>query len=223
MHRDGRSRRAIAAAVVLSTLTAACAGRPSTCEVRDDVDEGFRSLFDGTRGSLEAWVQAGPGGFTLTDECALRSHGGLGLYYVDEELRAPFTLQLEFQKGERDNSGIFVGFPDPSGDPWVAVEDGHEIQLGPDDDPGGGTGAVYGERPADRALVAAVERPPGEWNHLEIEAGPQHLVVRLNGVRVNAHLARRPNERQLSGHVGLQNHGETDTVLFRRIQIRGGA
>src|SRR3954462_4490271 len=99
------------------------------CDVPHHPVPGYQMAFDGTRKSLRAWRQAGPGGFTLTHACTLRSHGGLGLLWWKPRLRRPYTVRATWRLRGDFNSGVFVGFP-ASNDPQTAITRGYE---GPND------------------------------------------------------------------------------------------
>src|SRR3712207_7831141 len=60
----------------------------------------------------------------------------------------PYTtlFRSDWKMEGDDNSGVFVGFPDPGTDPWVAVNRGYEIQIDATDDPDSTTGAIYNFR-----------------------------------------------------------------------------
>jgi hypothetical protein len=164
-------------------------------------------LFDGT--STAGWKQAGPGSFELVDG-ALVTKGGMGLFWHERAFK-DFVLTLEYQVGKPgDNSGVFVRFPNPGNDPWVAVHKGHEIQIC-DTEKGKQTGAIYNFK--NSAKLAS--KPPGEWNRYEIRVVGQQYTVTLNGERVNEYTASRADR----GHIGLQNHDGGAVVRFRNIQV----
>lgn len=176
-------------------------------------------LFDGTAASLENWNQAGPGSFELGDDCTIKSVGGMGLLWYDEQFGA-YSLKLDWKMAGDDNSGVFVGFPDPGDDPWVAVNEGYEIQIDPTDDPDKTTGAIYGFQSADLEARDAALNPPGEWNSYEIVVRDQTIQVYLNDTLINDFVSTDPNRDLTQGFVGLQNHGDEDEVWFRNVQIR---
>jgi 3-keto-disaccharide hydrolase len=177
-------------------------------------DEGFLPLFDGT--SVQGWRMCGPGGFILdSGEGIIRSQGGMGLFWYTPRMFRDFVLRLQWQEWRRqDNSGVFIRFPDPRDDPWIAVREGYEIQIYDDwDDPLYVTGAVYELAPARR--VASL--PPGEWNQFEITAiGPQ-ISVSLNDELI---VDRYKGERRLEGFIGVQNHDDESRIAFRAIGIK---
>ncbi|MFC5902971.1 ThuA domain-containing protein [Streptomyces zhihengii] len=179
-------------------------------------ENGYEPLFEsGTAG----WRQAGPGSFSLADS-TLTSQGGLGLlWYAGRELTGDWSLKLDWRAEGDDNSGVFVGFP-ASDDPWSAVNNGYEIQIDATDSPDRTTGAVYGFRSADTAARDAALNPPGEWNTYEIRVTGERLEVFLNGTRVNDFTNTDPARSLRQGHIGLQNHGDGDTVSFRDVRLR---
>src|SRR5215208_870116 len=97
------------------------------------------ALFNGK--DLTGWKHAGPGSFEVRDGTLVTS-GGMGLLWHEKEFD-DFTLRLEFKvKEAKNNSGIFVRFPDPGNDPWVAIKEGYEIQIC-DTEKGNETGSIY--------------------------------------------------------------------------------
>lgn len=115
---------------------------------------------------------------------------------------------------------MFVGFPDPGDDPWVAVNEGYEIQIDATDAPEKTTGAIYGFQSADLQARDAALNPPGEWNSYEIVVVGQRIKVYLNGTLINDFVNRDPARDLTRGYVGIQNHGASDEVYFRDIQLR---
>ena len=196
--------------------TAACEGTPRVAP-----DPGYRMLFDGTRASFARWAHAGPGRFELQADCTLKTAGGLGLlWYDDEPFDSPLTLKVEWMIPGDANSGVFVGFPAVGNDPFVAVNQGYEIQIDPTD-PASSTGAIYSFQPADRARRDQALRPAGEWNTYEITVDAPRIVVRLNGVVVNRFVSTSAARQSLGrGFVGLQNHSDADRVSFRSVQVK---
>ncbi len=172
-------------------------------------------LLDGS--GLDGWAQAGPGRFRIEAGGAVQSEGGLGLLWYTGRTFADFVLDLDWRvTAGTDNSGVFVRFPDPGDDPWVAVRRGYEIQI--NDNPAGDpqkTGAVYGlQQP-----LASASRAVGEWNHYTIRAVGAEYTVWLNGVRVNRFVGTDP-ARGHTGHIGLQNHDPGSAVQFRDVRVR---
>jgi hypothetical protein len=54
----------------------------------------------------------------------------MGLFWYTRRMYRDFVLRVEWQERRRtDNSGVFIRFPDPGQDPWIAVRDGYEVQI----------------------------------------------------------------------------------------------
>ncbi|MDC0766542.1 ThuA domain-containing protein [Streptomyces sp. HD] len=182
-------------------------------------ENGYRRLFDGTRASLDAWRQAGPGSFTLSDDGTLTTTGGMGMLWYAGSGFGSYSLKLDWRMAGDDNSGVFVGFP-PSDDPWSAVNNGYEIQIDATDAADRTTGAVYGFKSADLKKRDRVLNPPGQWNTYEIRVEGERLRVYLNGVKINDFTNTDPARSLTDGHLGIQNHGADDEVSFRDIRIK---
>jgi len=192
--------------------------RPATPCPATGVEEGYKPLFNGTEASLGKWRQAGPGGFVYAG-CELLSYGGLGLFWYDREFGS-YSLKVDWKVAGDDNSGVFVGFPDPGDDPWLAVTQGEEVQIDMTDDPDSTTGAIYNEQAPDQEKRDAALNPPGEWNTFEIVVADDTITVFLNGVKINEWVDDDPNVDLTQGYVGIQNHGGGDDVSFRNIRIK---
>jgi hypothetical protein len=169
-------------------------------------------LFDG--GTLDGWSQAGPGGFQVVDG-VMQSQGGMGLLWYAERMFGDFVLDLDWRvTAAADNSGVFVRFPDPGGDPRVAIDNGYEVQI--NENPGGDpqkTGTIYGFQPPK----ASASNPVGEWNRYEVQVVGNQYTVWLNDVEINRFTSTDP-KRALNGYVGLQNHDRNSAVQFRDIR-----
>jgi hypothetical protein len=171
-------------------------------------------LFDGA--TLNGWVQAGAGSFVV-DGGALRSQGGFGLLWFANAQFRDFELSVEWRLTQAgDNSGVFVRFPDPNGDPMNAVREGYEVQIddlgAPDGAPVHRTGAIYDAI----APASSPANPPGQWNNYLIRVVGQLYSVQLNGQPV---VTNFQGNRSTRGFVGLQNHLPKDTVFFRNIVV----
>ena len=104
---------------------------------------------------------------------------------------------------------MFVRFPDPGDDPWVAVHEGYEIQI---------------HDTADEPIhqtVASTRSPrlrrwrrtlPDRGTTPRIECIGQTYRVVLNGLAVTQFTGGRGT----AGHVGLQYHDPNSVVRFRR-------
>ncbi|APY90644.1 DUF1080 domain-containing protein [Streptomyces alfalfae] len=183
-------------------------------------EKGYTPIFDGTAASLDGWKQAGPGSFALKeDDGTLSTVGGMGMLWYDRRELGSYSLKLDWRMAGDDNSGIFVGFPS-SDDPWSAVDNGYEIQIDATDVPEKTTGSVYGFRSADLKKRDKALNPPGEWNTYEIRVEGERLRVYLNGVKINDFTNTDPARSLRQGHIGIQNHGDSDEVSFRDIRVK---
>ncbi|GAA2335671.1 discoidin domain-containing protein [Dactylosporangium salmoneum] len=182
------------------------------------VEDGYTALFDGTQASLSKWRQAGPGGFTLGGDGTLSSFGGMGLLWYPLSTFANYSLRVDWMMPGDDNGGVFIGFPDPNGDPWAPVSAGHEIQIDASDaDPTRTTGSVYSFQAPDAALRAANLNPPGSWNTYDVQVHGQHVEVSLNGVKINDYMSTR---NIANGYIGVQNDGDAAHIFYRNIRIK---
>lgn len=178
-------------------------------------EDGFLPLLEGPAASQ--WAQAGPGGFTLKEGVAT-GHGGMGLWWFQGRTFANFILRGEWrQAGPRSDSGVFFRFPNPGNDPWIAVKQGHEMEIGEarPDRASEGTGSFY---PFHGPATLAPLKPVGEWNAYELLCIGPNYALRINGRLV--HTWTDNQSRPLSGHVGLQNYDYPDAVQHRRLRIK---
>jgi Domain of Unknown Function (DUF1080) len=198
-----------------------------------------KALFNGK--DLTGWSHVGNGSVVVEDGL-LKTVGGMGLLYYTGERFGDCVIRVVYRTTTvDDNSGIFVRIPAPPADPWQAVHSGYEIQI-LENFPANyvlsehqkqfgtswhTTGAIYSMSPA----LARPQKPVGEWNTMEIELRGPRTLVRLNGILVNDFVegsnvpprehsyepvrGRRPD----AGYIGIQNHHEPLTVLFREITV----
>ena len=173
----------------------------------------------------------------------MKTEGGMGLLWYTREKLGNCTLRLVFRTTTSDdNSGVFIRIPRPVETPWQAVHWGYEVQIlggWPKDyvlsehqkEKGTDwhtTGAIYSISPA----LEDSQKPPGEWNTMEIALDGDRTVVHLNGVKVNDYLEGdgkipiRAHEfepirgyRPREGYIGIQNHHEPQTVHYREISV----
>jgi hypothetical protein len=182
-----------------------------------NIDDNFVKLFDGT---LNGWKIVGEGKFHIVlenEEALLQTEGGMGLLWYYKKKFKDFILKLEWKVSRKeDNSGVFVRFDDPQGDPWSAVKMGYEIQIDdlgqPDGNPVHMTGAIYTFRGPFKMVSKF-----GQWNSLEIQAIGQKYNVIVNGEKVVDDFI---GNRLTEGYVGLQNHDDNSKVFFRNIMIK---
>ncbi|MER7890097.1 ThuA domain-containing protein [Micromonospora sp. NPDC094482] len=191
------------------------AGGAASADCRPE--PGYTPIFDGTQASLAQWRQAGPGGFTLADG-TLTSYGGMGLLWYPVRTFGNYSLKVDWMMPGDDNGGVFIGFPDPQGDPWAPVDAGHEIQIDATDaDPARTTGSVYSFQAPNQAARAAALNPPGSWNTYEIGVHGQRVEIWLNGVKINDYVSSRAIA---NGYIGLQNDGAGLDINYRNVRIK---
>jgi len=175
---------------------------------------GFERLFSGE--ALKQWRQGGPGRFIVTNDVAT-GEGGMGLWWYSGRQYTIFVLRGEFiQVQEIADSGVFVRFPDPKNDPWNAVNQGHEMEIGDPapKDPTWRTGSIY----PFQASTKANTKPPGQWNEYEIICADQKYSVSINGELVTRWTD--PKQRTRAGFIGLQNYDDGKTVRHRNLRIK---
>ena len=91
-------------------------------------ETGFVDLFSAE--ALKNWRKCGPGKFTIPAGVAW-STGGMGLWWYAGRPFCDFVLRGEFmQEDPIADSGVFVRFPDPGQDPWIAVNQGQHQPAG---------------------------------------------------------------------------------------------
>ena len=185
-----------------------------------EIEEGYTGLFDGTLASFDQWRLAGPGSFGRQADCSLRTSGGLGLLWYQAQELGEYSLKLDWKLTKDDNGGVFVGFPNPGNDPWVAVNEGYEIQIDATDEADRTTGAIYTFQGADPEAVEEALNPVGEWNGYEIVVEGQNIKVLLNGVLVNDFTSTEPERDLAQGFIGLQNHGAGESVFYRNVRMK---
>jgi hypothetical protein len=216
-------------AAPLALLVRAAAGDP-------------RPLFNGR--DLTGWQHVGKGRVYVEDGL-LKTEGGMGLLWYTGEKLGNCTLRIVYRTTTLDdNSGIFIRIPEPPQDPWQAVHSGYEVQILENfpahyarsehqkakGDDWHTTGAIYSIAPAH----ARPQKPPGEWNTMEIVLDGPRTTVKLNGVVVSEYTEGAPvpprqhnyepirGPRPEMGYVGIQNHHQPQTVHFKEISVLAG-
>jgi hypothetical protein len=177
-------------------------------------EKGFAALL--TDDALKHWKQCGPGRFSVANGIAA-AEGGMGLWWYADRQFTNFVLRGEFvQEQDIADSGIFVRFPDPGNDPWVAVKHGHEMEIGDPnpEKPTWRTGSIYPFKASSKANT----KPVGQWNDFEMVCLAHDYSARINGQLVTTWTDTK--QRSLAGHVGLQNYNDGKTVRFRNLRIK---
>ncbi len=123
-------------------------------------------------------------------------------YLVSDGSYRNFVLSLDFKCSGDTNSGVFVRSPMENG--------GYEVQIWNRQPAGYNTGAIVGTAKTSRDF----DIRPDDWNHYEITADGDHLVVVLNGQRtLDVHDARFAE-----GNIRLQY--QLYPIAFRNIRLR---
>lgn len=188
-------------------LSAVSCSTPS----EEDAPNKVINLWTGEDSQLANWQMAGPGEF-VHDGNTVYPRGGMGLYWYNAQDFKDFELELEWQVTDvSNNSGVFVRFPNPGNDPWVAVNEGYEIQICDTLGPKHNTGSVYSFQTATHIPT----KPQGEWNKYLIRVVGQQYTISINGELVNSYTGDR-SER---GYIGMQNHDDGSPVRYRNIRV----
>ncbi|HEY3266160.1 MAG TPA: DUF1080 domain-containing protein [Armatimonadota bacterium] len=175
------------------------------------VERGFTRILNAK--NLDGWMQCGPGRLERLDDGSIISRGGMGMLWYAKEQYKDFILRLDFKcQNETSNSGVFVRFPDPGDDPWIAVNQGYEVQIDDKQDALHKTGGIYTFGPS----TFAPSKPYGEWNSYEIKVVGQHYSIKINGKST----CEFDGNRSTQGYVGVQNHSDRDQVAFRNIRVK---
>ena len=113
-----------------------------------------------------------------------------------------FVLSLEFKTTETANSGVFVRSPQEAG--------GYEVQIWKQQPAGYNTGSIVGTAKTARDYAFK----PNEWNHMQITADGDRLIVVLNGeTTLDTRDAKFPE-----GHIRLQY--QQFPIAFRNVKLR---
>ncbi len=163
----------------------------------------------------DQWKQAGPGNFSIENGIAT-SQGGMGLWWYAGKSYKNATFDIDFRLPDpKFNSGIFVRFPDPGNDPWVAVGKGYECQLSGIGKGNQDTGSIYNiQAPSHNTL-----KKPDEWNHYQITTIQNYILIIINGELVNVFQTHK-GRGEIQGHIGLQNHDPNSKIEYRKVSVR---
>ncbi|MGH9720677.1 MAG: 3-keto-disaccharide hydrolase [Bryobacteraceae bacterium] len=186
----------------------------------------WKPLFNGK--DLDGWKMVGPGRFVV-DDGMMKTEGGMGLLYYAGEKFGNCTIRVVFKvDGARGNSGVYVRLPEQPKDPWYAVHNGYEVQIESGGDEWHTTGSLYSLSKVSEKR----QKPPGEWNTMDITFRGQKTIVELNGAKVNEFDGGQaaPDRKQWfepvrgprpdSGYIGLQNHDARSIVYFKEVSVK---
>jgi len=184
--------------------------------------QGFEELIQwgGWDYHKHGWNHYGPGYFKLDRKTGIvSSSGGMGLFWFSAKKYDDFILDLEYKcNSPKTNSGIFLRVPD-----FVTSNDyiyhSFEVQIDDDAEPVHQTGAVYDANPPLKTAF----KPTGEWNHYRITFKGNNIKVELNGILINDWEAKpsgKIKDFASGGYIGMQNHGDNETVSFRNVFVK---
>ena len=123
-------------------------------------------------------------------------------YLNSDQSYKNFILSLEFKTSETANSGVFVRSPKEAG--------GYEVQIWKQQPAGYNTGSIVGTAKTARDYSFKAN----DWNHLQITADGDHLVVVLNGeTTLDIRDAKFPE-----GNIRLQY--QQFPIAFRNVKLR---
>jgi hypothetical protein len=149
----------------------------------------------------KAPVSAGASHWDVIDG-ALSPCGEPAGYLASKERYKDFVLTVDFKTGEDTNSGVFVRSPN-----GIA---GYEVQIWKAQPAGFNTGSIVGTAKTDKEYKFR----PNVWNHYEITAQGDHLVVVLNGTKtLDVH-----DSKFAEGRLLLQY--QKYPIEFRNIKLR---
>ena len=186
----------------------------------------WKQLFDGKK--LTGWEHVGPGKFAV-DKGLLKPKGGMGLLWYTPEKSGNAVIRVVYMaEKDNSNSGVFIRIPEKPADEWDAINKGYEVQIDNSGDDYHVTGVLYSLTKA----LARPQKPPGEWNTLEITLDGPRTIVTLNGAMITDYTEgqpvppkKRPYEpdrgpRPIEGYIGLQNHSDKDVVYFKEVAVK---
>jgi hypothetical protein len=146
-------------------------------------------------------VPAGSSQWEVVDGLLIACGEPAGYLNSDQSFRN-LVLSLEFRTAELANSGVFVRSPKEAG--------GYEVQIWKRQPAGYNTGAIVGTAKTARDFTFKAD----DWNHLQITADGDHIVVVLNGeTTLDIRDPKFPD-----GHIRLQY--QQYPIAFRNIKMR---
>ena len=133
---------------------------------------------------------------------ALTPCGDQAGYLTSKESYTDFVLTVDFRAGEDANSGVFVRAPESGG--------GYEVQIWKVQPDGYNTGSIVNTGKTAGEFNFRAD----QWNHFEITADGDHLVVVLNGTKtLDVRDAKFP-----SGRIRLQY--QRYPIEFKNIKLK---
>lgn len=210
-----------------------------------NTEDGWKSLFDGK--AITQWHNYGKqdvGPEWKVEDGAIHldagTKNGEGGDLVSNEEYGNFDLKMDWKISDKGNSGIlFYVQEDPAkyaetyftGPEMQVLDNGTPTRLGQPD------GKLYTHRAGDLYDLLAskeVDKPLGEWNHIEIKSLNGKLDFYMNGEHTLSTTMWNDNWKKMiaiskfksmpdfgtfkKGKITLQNHG--DDVWFKNIMIK---
>jgi len=186
--------------------------------------EEWTPLFNGK--NMENWEHVGDGSFTVEDGL-LKTQGGMGLLWYTPRKFENVKIKVVFKGSFHNNAGVFIRIPEKPTEPWMPVNRGYEVQIDDQADEYHRTGVLY-------SLTEAKATPakPDQWNTMIITLDGNRTIVHVNGTLVTDFTEGDPvpekvedyepdrGPRPESGYIGLQNHGEDDTIYFKEVSYK---
>ncbi len=167
---------------------------------------GWVSLFNGT--DLSGWKKNGDEKWAVEDKTILcESTANKYGYLTTEKTFRDFELRLKFKSEAAGNSGVFfhariLGI-DPEHGPDI---EGMQVEVDPS--VGKHTGGLYESGGRGWVMMPTAQGEhalkPGEWNDLEASVHGNHIVTRLNGIKISDYTD--PTPKFTDGVIGLQIH-----------------
>ena len=165
------------------------------------------------------WIVESDGVISLTPRDGEEGWKRYESYLWLKKQYADFEMELEYNLPEDGNSGLYFRCADKI-DPTargieIQIKDSHgKEKMGPHD----GGGVIRTSAPAKN-----MNKPAGQWNVLRVKCQKHHLVVHLNGEKIqDLQLNKTPvADRPLKGWIGLQDHGvplKVRNIKFRELQ-----
>ena len=123
-------------------------------------------------------------------------------YLSSTESYKDFVLDVDFRTGEDTNSGVFIRSP--------GGIQGYEVQIWKSQPAGYNTGSIVGTAKTDVEYKFLAD----QWNHYEITADGDHLIVVLNGTKtLDVH-----DSKFAEGKIRLQY--QKFPIEFKNIKIK---
>lgn len=209
---------------LLAAVITACA--MTTAATAADSGSEWKPLFNGR--NLDGWQHVGPGEVVI-ENGVLKTVGGMGLLWYTGEKIGNAVIKVVYRApsdNDGGNSGVFIRIPEKPTEPWMPVNRGYEVQIDDTEDDWHRTGVLY-------SFTKTLGQPKtGEWNTMEITIQDQRTQVTVNGTKVTDYREGEPvpekkqksepdrGKRAASGYIGVQNHGDKDTVYFKEISVK---